>query len=330
MTATSGPGMSLKTEILGLATIAELPLVLVNVQRGGPSTGLPTKPEQGDLYQAAFSGHGDVLRPMLAPTDVEDTFRITVEAFNIAEQYQTPVIILSDQEIAQRKEAVDLIDTSKMEIIERRRPTAEELVDYSRFKLTESGISPISQPGMKGGNYLGSGIEHNEKGDPTSSGTMHAKMNAKRFKKLDPLKKRADLFETHGDPNAPFALVAWGSTAGRVPRSVRAGEGGQPRRQAAGALPAVPDRRAGLRRLLRLGEARPGGRAVPPGPAVPDAAHVHRRAPRDEVVPPRRRQPVSAGGDRHPAHRAQGDAVMTAPVALQAKARPKPKRRGAI
>jgi 2-oxoglutarate ferredoxin oxidoreductase subunit alpha len=214
MTATSGPGMDLKTEILGLATIAELPLVLLNVQRGGPSTGLPTKPEQGDLYQAAFSGHGDVLRPVLAPTDVEDTFRVTVEAFNIAEQYQTPVIILSDQEIAQRKEAVDLIDTSKLEIIERLVPTEAQLENYSRFKLTESGISPISHPGMKGGNYLGAGIEHNEKGDPTSGGLMHAKMNEKRFKKLEPLKKRVDLFETHGNPDAPLALIAWGSTAG--------------------------------------------------------------------------------------------------------------------
>jgi 2-oxoglutarate ferredoxin oxidoreductase subunit alpha len=214
MTATSGPGMDLKTEILGLATIAELPLVLVNVQRGGPSTGLPTKPEQGDLYQAAFSGHGDVLRPVLAPTDVEDSFRITVEAFNIAEQYQTPVIVLSDQEIAQRKEAVDRIDTSKMQVINRLVPSAKELENYSRFKLTESGISPISHPGMKGGNYLGAGIEHNEKGDPTSGGVMHAKMNEKRFKKLDPIKQRTDLFEIHGNPKAPFAMIAWGSTAG--------------------------------------------------------------------------------------------------------------------
>ncbi len=214
MTATSGPGMSLKTEMLGLATIAELPLVLLNVQRGGPSTGLPTKPEQSDLYQAAFSGHGDVLRPVLAPTDVSDTFRVTVEAFNIAEQYQTPVIILSDQEIAQRKEAIDPIDTEHMEVIDRRRPSEAELVDYSRFATTPDFISPISQPGLKGGNYLAAGIEHNEKGEPTASGTMHAKMNAKRFKKLDPLKKRTDLFEIIGDPNAPLALVAWGSTAG--------------------------------------------------------------------------------------------------------------------
>lgn len=216
MTATSGPGMDLKTEILGLATIAELPLVILNVQRGGPSTGLPTKAEQGDLFQAAFSGHGDVLRPVLAPTDVEDTFRITVEAFNLAEEFQTPVIILSDQEIAQRKEAVDLIDTSKFRVVERKVPTEAELAEkpYARFALTDSGISPISHPGLKGGTYLAAGIEHNEKGDPTSGGIMHAKMNDKRFRKLEPLKKRADLFEQHGNPQAPLGLIAWGSTAG--------------------------------------------------------------------------------------------------------------------
>jgi 2-oxoglutarate/2-oxoacid ferredoxin oxidoreductase subunit alpha len=220
MTATSGPGMALKTEMLGLATIAELPLVILNVQRGGPSTGLPTKPEQGDLYQAAFSAHGDVVRPILAPTNVQDTFRVTVEAFNIAETYQTPVIILSDQEIAQRKEAVDPIDTSKLTVTERRRPNAAELEDYTRFKLTPDGISPISHPGMQGGNYLGAGIEHNEKGDPTASGAMHTAMNEKRFRKLDPLKKDARLFETFGDADAAVGVVSWGSSAGHAREAV--------------------------------------------------------------------------------------------------------------
>src|SRR6185503_288360 len=118
MTATSGPGLSLKTEMLGLATIAEIPLVCVNVQRGGPSTGIPTKGEQADLFQAAFSSHGDAVRPVLAPTTVADVFATTVAAFNIAEQYQTPVIVLSDAEIGQRKETVDPIDTSAFSIVE--------------------------------------------------------------------------------------------------------------------------------------------------------------------------------------------------------------------
>jgi 2-oxoglutarate ferredoxin oxidoreductase subunit alpha len=221
MTATSGPGMSLKTEILGLASIAELPLVCVNVQRGGPSTGLPTKSEQSDLFQAVFSAHGDTMRPVLAPTSVADTFRITVEAFNIAEQYQTPVIVLSDQEIGQRKETVNPIDTSNIRIFERLQPTAEDLSDYHRFRLTESGISPISHPGMKGGNYLASGIEHNEVGHPTASGKVHAKMNDKRFRKFKPLKDRWDLFFFEGDPEAPLGLISWGSVAGVALEALR-------------------------------------------------------------------------------------------------------------
>ena len=214
MTATSGPGMSLKTEMIGLATIAELPLVIVNVQRGGPSTGMPTKSEQADLYQAIFSGHGDAPRPVLAPTTVSDTFDVTVAAFNIAEQYQTPVIVLSDQEIAQRKEVIDPIDTSRFTVVDRLRPGPAELEDYARFRLTESGISPISHPGMKGGNYLGAGIEHNEHGDPTASGSIHQAMTDKRFRKLSPLRQREDLFQVEGDERAPLALVSWGSTAG--------------------------------------------------------------------------------------------------------------------
>ncbi|MEI6392929.1 MAG: 2-oxoacid:acceptor oxidoreductase subunit alpha [Verrucomicrobiota bacterium] len=221
MTATSGPGMSLKTEMLGLASIAELPLVCVNVQRGGPSTGMPTKAEQSDLFQAAFSAHGDCLRPVLAPVSVADVFGITVEAFNIAEYYQTPVILLSDQEIAQRKETVDPIDTSRFKLVERRHPTEAELAKYARFKLTESGISPISHPGMAGGNYLASGIEHNEFGRPTASGEMHAKMNEKRFRKFDPLKNRRDLFVIEGDPDAPIGLVSWGSVAGVAMEALR-------------------------------------------------------------------------------------------------------------
>jgi 2-oxoglutarate ferredoxin oxidoreductase subunit alpha len=214
MTATSGPGMSLKTEIMGLASIAELPLVIVNVQRGGPSTGMPTKSEQADLFQAVFSSHGDVIRPVLAPTNVSDTFDVTVEAFNIAEYYQTPVVVLSDQEIAQRKEVIDLIDTSRFTLIERLLPGPADLVAYERFRLTPSGISPISHPGMQGGTYIGAGIEHNEHGDPTASGRLHQSMNEKRIHKFDRLRKRDDLFRIEGEASAPLALVSWGSSAG--------------------------------------------------------------------------------------------------------------------
>jgi 2-oxoglutarate ferredoxin oxidoreductase subunit alpha len=214
MTATSGPGMSLMTEMLGLATIAELPLVCVNVQRGGPATGMPTKSEQSDLFQAAFSAHGDVARPVLAPTSVADTFPVTVAAFNIAEALQTPVIVLSDQEIAQRKEIFDPIETASFVITDRQRPTPVEVEGYERFSSTESGVSPISQPGLAGGQYLASGIEHTEAGAPTASGVVHARMTEKRFRKLRALHARRDLFEHRGRKDAAIGLIAWGSVAG--------------------------------------------------------------------------------------------------------------------
>jgi 2-oxoglutarate ferredoxin oxidoreductase subunit alpha len=221
MTATSGPGLSLKTEMLGLASVTELPLVCVNVQRGGPSTGMPTKREQADLFAAAFSAHGDTVRPILAPTTVADTFAITVEAFNLAEHYQTPVIVLSDQELAQRKEVITPVDTSGLHVIDRRAPNATELEHYTRFQLTESGISPLSHPGVAGGSYLAAGIEHDEQGAPTASGEWHAKMNDKRLRKFDPLGQRRDLFFVEGDPDATIGVIAWGSVAGIALEALR-------------------------------------------------------------------------------------------------------------
>lgn len=221
MTATSGPGLSLKTEMLGLASVTELPLVCVDVQRGGPSTGMPTKCEQADLFAAVFSAHGDTVRPVLAPTTVADTFGLTVEAFNLAEQYQTPVILLSDQDIAQRKEIIEPVDSSPLRIVNRLEPTAAELVDYTRFRLTPSGISPLSHPGMKGGNYLAAGIEHDEHGAPTANGEMHGQMNHKRLLKFQPLRRRHDLFVLEGDPDSPLGIIAWGSVAGIALEALR-------------------------------------------------------------------------------------------------------------
>ena len=222
MTATSGPGFSLKTEMLGLASVVELPLVCVNVQRGGPSTGMPTKPEQADLLAAAFSAHGDTVRPVLATIGVSDIFATTVEAFNIAEEFQTPVIVLSDQQIAQQKEIIEPVDTSRLRVVGRLEPTADELKGYTRFRMTDTGVSPISRPGMKGGAYLAAGIEHDESGAPNSSGQVHASMNDKRLHKFDPLKARHDLFITEGDAGATLGLISWGSMAGVALEAVRA------------------------------------------------------------------------------------------------------------
>ncbi len=221
MTATSGPGLSLKAEMLGLASVTELPLVCVNVQRGGPSTGMPTKREQADLFASAFSAHGDTVRPILAPISVADTFGLTVEAFNLAEEYQTPVILLSDQELAQRKDVIAPIDTTQFKIVNRLVPAGAQLENYARFQITESGISPLSHPGLAGGNYLAAGIEHDEHGAPTASGEWHARMNDKRLHKLNPLKQRRDLFVVEGDRNATIGMISWGSVAGIALEALR-------------------------------------------------------------------------------------------------------------
>jgi 2-oxoglutarate ferredoxin oxidoreductase subunit alpha len=221
MTATSGPGFSLQTEVLGLASAVELPLVCVNVQRGGPATGMPTTQEQADLFAAVFSAHGDNVRPVLAPTSVADTFDVTVEAFNIAEHYQTPVIVLTDRDLALSKAVLEPINPSQFNIIDRLEPTKAELRKYARFQLTDAGISPISRPGMRGGSYLAAGMEHDERGTPTTSGEIHARMTRKRLNKLNPLKARRDLFLFEGDPDAHIGLVSWGNVSGIVREAVR-------------------------------------------------------------------------------------------------------------
>ena len=145
-TITSGPGLALKTEMLGLASMAEIPVVIIDVQRGGPSTGLPTKSEQSDLWQALWGSHGDAPRVVLAPADVEDCFHTTVAAFNIAEEAQMPVIVLSDQFIAQRRETLSML-TLDHEVIGRQVPSAGELlVCFTVSRRSDNFFRPRSKP----------------------------------------------------------------------------------------------------------------------------------------------------------------------------------------
>jgi 2-oxoglutarate ferredoxin oxidoreductase subunit alpha len=219
MTATSGPGLALMTEMLGLAAMAEVPAVIIDVQRGGPSTGLPTKSEQSDLWQALFGSHGDAPRVVLAPADVEDCFHATVAAFNIAEETQLPVIVLSDQFIAQRKETLSML-TLDHEVVGRQVPTAGELEGYQRYRDTKTGISPMTWPGMKGGEYQTNGLEHDEAGRPSSMHLVHEKMNAKRYRKLRVVRDKYSFFRTYGPENADLGIVCWGSAKGPVKEAV--------------------------------------------------------------------------------------------------------------
>jgi len=219
MTATSGPGLALMTEMLGLASMAEIPVVIIDVQRGGPSTGLPTKSEQSDLWQALWGSHGDAPRVVLAPTDVEDCFHTTVEAFNIAEASQMPVIVLSDQFIAQRRETLSML-TLDHEVIGRQVPSAGDLVDYKRYRDSKSGISPMSWPGMKGGEYQTNGLEHTEDGSPTSMHLVHEQMNAKRYRKLRDVRDNYGFYRRYGAEQADVGIICWGSAKGPVKEAV--------------------------------------------------------------------------------------------------------------
>lgn len=216
MTATSGPGLSLMQESIGLTSMAELPLVIVDVQRGGPSTGIPTKTEQSDLYSALFGTHGDCPKIVLAPMNVEDCFYQTINAFNFAEQYQVPVILLSDATLGPKRECVDLIDFEKIKLVEREKFVINSDEEYLRYKDTKSGISPISSPSDKGGAYVATGLEHKEDCSPTSDSPTHKQMTEKRFRKLETATHQFSKAKRFGNPNANIGVISWGSTCGAV------------------------------------------------------------------------------------------------------------------
>ncbi|OGU57558.1 MAG: hypothetical protein A2V66_11185, partial [Ignavibacteria bacterium RBG_13_36_8] len=238
ITPTSGPGLQLMGEQLNLASMMEIPLVIVDVQRGGPSTGLPTKTEQSDLKFAIYGTAGEAPRVILAPIGVEDSFYQTIRAFNIAERFQMPVVLLTDQSIGYRKATVKIPDLTKIvevandvkceeilipspervEIASRITAMGADLESYKRFLDTESGISPVTIPGTPNGQYLASGLEHDEKGKADYTPQIHRLMNKKRFKKLA---KLADVFESNppeyeGSDKAKIGVIGWGSTYGAI------------------------------------------------------------------------------------------------------------------
>jgi len=213
MTATSGPGLSLMSEMLGLASIAEIPAVIANVQRGGPSTGIPTKSEQSDLMHAVFGSHGDTPRVVIACSDVEESFHATVDAFNIAEEFQMPVIVLSDQSIAQRRATIDA-SSLEHEVKERLLATPPDLNEYRRYRETPDGISPMAIPSTPGGMYQTNGLEHDEQGRPNASFVMHEQMNAKRYRKLETIAERYPLYRRFGAAKPETGILCWGSSVG--------------------------------------------------------------------------------------------------------------------
>jgi 2-oxoglutarate ferredoxin oxidoreductase subunit alpha len=213
------------SEMMGLAGIAELPVVIANVQRVGPSTGIPTKSEQSDLFHSAFGGHGDNARVVIAPCDVEDCFDVTVKAFYIAERFQLPVIVLSDQLIGQRKETIDpsaiINDVQGFIKTNERRQPAEIEGPFMRFAENEDNVPHISVPGTPGGMFQMSGLEHDERGRPTSSYPYHEKMSRRRRHKLYRIGREFQFLRWIGPKEADVGILAWGSSKGAVKEAVR-------------------------------------------------------------------------------------------------------------
>jgi 2-oxoglutarate ferredoxin oxidoreductase subunit alpha len=214
MTATTGPGLDLMTEMMGLASGTEIPVVIVDVQRGGPATGIPSKSEQSDLNHAVYGGHGDAPRVVLAAYSVKGCYRLVIESFNISEYYQTPVILLSDQRLGQATVATnsDFL-TKDYSIAQRKRPDREHREQYLRYELTEDHISPVASAGDEGFIYQTTGLTHNEKGRPSFDFATNQRMHEKRWQKLAPLRDRDELVKLFGNEQSRRGIVTYGSSA---------------------------------------------------------------------------------------------------------------------
>jgi 2-oxoglutarate ferredoxin oxidoreductase subunit alpha len=214
LTATSGPGLSLMIEALGLAVAAEIPLVVVDVMRVGPSTGIPTKSEQGDLNIALHGLHGDAPHLVLAPNSVGDCLRTTQWAVQLAEALQAPAIVLSDQFLGQARAVVDR--PADLDVAATRELAAADAPGYRRYELTASGISPMAIPGTAGVAYTADGLEHGERGSPSSQAADHFAQLDKRRRKLEAWDYGDGWADLEGDPAAPLAIVTFGSCTGPV------------------------------------------------------------------------------------------------------------------
>lgn len=229
MTATSGPGFSLMQEGIGLASMAEIPVVIVDTQRSGPSTGMPTKQEQSDLMAIVHGGHGDGARIVLTPSSLEETFEDAYSAFNLADTLQTPVIIATDLALSLWPQSVEASQLNGPDVpIERGRLVKEDLGEnFLRYQITEDGISPRSLPGTLHGQHLATGVEHQPNGKVSENPNNRVLMMDKRWRKLEQVEKMRDGLRFEGPDDAELVLLSIGATVGalREARKILAREG---------------------------------------------------------------------------------------------------------
>lgn len=222
MTSTSGPGLSLMMEALGLAGISETPLVIVDVQRGGPATGLPTKTEQSDINEMIYGSHGEIPRIVITPTTIDETFYFIQHAYNLAEKYQCPVIVGTDMFIGMSKKSIEDLDFNQVKIDRGELIIDEDLqkLDIGMFKRydlnTETGVSPRSIPGQKKGRYVALGNEHDETGFETEDKELRKKMMDKRMNKLDHFDPSDLGVYYSGEEQVDKLIIGFGSTYGQI------------------------------------------------------------------------------------------------------------------
>lgn len=220
MTASAGPGLSLMMEAIGLAGMTETPVVIVDTQRGGPSTGLPTKQEQSDINALIYGTHGEIPKIVIAPSSIEECFYDTVQAFNLADKYQVPVIVATDLQLSLGKQSCEPLDYNQVTIdrgyLVKDIPDRDDSSIFNRYAFTENGISPRVLPGEKNGIHHVTGVEHDESGRPSESPVNRKKMMDKRLRKLaqlevnDPIHLQAP----HSEPD--LLIIGMGSTGGTI------------------------------------------------------------------------------------------------------------------
>ncbi|ACV11080.1 pyruvate flavodoxin/ferredoxin oxidoreductase domain protein [Halorhabdus utahensis DSM 12940] len=226
MTATSGPGIDLMNETFGLVATSETPLVIANVMRSGPSTGMPTKQEQGDLNAMLYGGHGEIPRFVLAPTTIGECFDRTVEAFNLAEKYQIPVYLTADLALAVTEQTYspERFDMEGVEIDRGKVVDADEVGEWldekGRFKAhaaTEDGVSPRALPGTPDAAHMTTGLEHDELGRRTEEEDVRVEQVQKRQRKVDTARDREAFdYREFGDSDAETLVISWGSNEGAM------------------------------------------------------------------------------------------------------------------
>ncbi|MDQ2054037.1 MULTISPECIES: 2-oxoacid:acceptor oxidoreductase subunit alpha [Halobellus] len=230
MTATSGPGIDLMAETFGLVATSETPLVIVDVMRSGPSTGMPTKQEQGDLNMMLYGGHGEIPRFVLGPTSISECFWKTVEAFNLAEKYQTPVYIAADLAMAVTEQTFppEAFDMDEVEI-ERGKVVDEETIDewqnekgqFQPHAITDDGVSPRAFPGTAEGAHMSTGLEHDELGRRTEDTEMRVEQVDKRNRKVETAREEEDWTPREfGNPDSENLVISWGSNEGAMTEAI--------------------------------------------------------------------------------------------------------------